>query len=145
MQQAHGIYKRRAKVLISAIVFLIKVCILANESAPKPPQAICKPLCTLESNKKNMNIKTISVIITIFICTILGGISIGISKEYGWTVFLIIPFLIGYLPPFIVGRKQEIKRNESYGLSFLTLGIVLIGLLVFAIEGIICIAMALPI
>ncbi|MEE9349621.1 MAG: hypothetical protein V3U80_06200 [Flavobacteriaceae bacterium] len=90
------------------------------------------------------NIKFISIILTLVISAILGYIEIGMFKEYGWTLFSVIPFLIGFLPPFIVGRQNEISRNESFKLSFLTLGIVLLGLLVFAIEGMICIAMAFP-
>ena len=90
------------------------------------------------------NPKIFSILITLIISGILGYISIGIFKEYGWTVFLIIPFIIGFLPPFINGKLVQISRNESYAISFLTLGISLIGLLIFAIEGMICIAMSLP-
>ena len=90
------------------------------------------------------NIKPISIILTLVISAILGYIEIEMFKEYGWTLFLVIPFLIGFLPPFIMGRQNEISRNESFKLSFTTLGIVLLGLLVFAIEGMICIAMAFP-
>tara|TARA_R110002020_G_C16175461_1_gene764376 strand:+ start:176 stop:1108 length:933 start_codon:yes stop_codon:yes gene_type:complete len=92
--------------------------------------------------KKNPKIFSISI--TLVISAILGYIAIGVFKEYGWTVFLIIPFLIGFLPPFIKGKLSEINKRDSYKLSFLTLGIVLIGLLIFAIEGMICIAMSLP-
>jgi hypothetical protein len=90
------------------------------------------------------NIKLISIIATLILVSIIGFIEIGMFKDYGWTLFSIIPFFTGFLPPFISGRINAISRNDSFKLSFLTLGIVLISLLVFAIEGIICIAMALP-
>ena len=90
------------------------------------------------------NPKLLSILITLIVSAILGYIEIGIFKEYGWTVFLVIPFIIGFLPPFINGKLSKISKKESYRLSFLTLGIVLIGLLIFAIEGMICIAMSLP-
>lgn len=88
--------------------------------------------------------KLFSILITLIVSAILGYIEIGIFREYGWTVFIIIPFIIGFLPPFIYGRQTEIKKKESYKLSFQTLGIALVLLLLFAIEGIICIAMTLP-
>lgn len=91
------------------------------------------------------NPKLFSILITLIVSAILGYIEIGIFKEYGWTVFLVIPFIIGFLPPYINGKLSEISKKESYNLSFITLGIVLIGLLIFAIEGMICIAMSLPI
>ena len=90
------------------------------------------------------NQKLFPILITLTISAILGYIEIEIFKDYGWTVFIIIPFVIGFLPPFIYGRKTKIKKEESYRLSFLTLGIVIIGLLIFAIEGMICIVMCLP-
>ena len=95
-----------------------------------------------QTMKKNP--KLFSILITLIVAAILGFIEIGIFKEYGWTVFLIIPFIIGFLPAFIHGRLTETTKRESYKLSFLTLGIVLIGLLIFAIEGMICIVMSLP-
>lgn len=90
------------------------------------------------------NPKIFSILITLIVSAILGYVSIGIFKEYGWTIFLVIPFIIGFLPPFINGKLSKISKKESYNLSFITLGIVLIGLLIFAIEGMICIAMSLP-
>lgn len=92
----------------------------------------------------NKNPKLFSIIITLIVSVILGYIEIGVFKEYGWTVFLIIPFIIGFLPAFIYGRLANATKGESYQLSFLTLGMFLLGLLVFAIEGLICIAMSLP-
>lgn len=90
------------------------------------------------------NSKLFAILITLIIATILGYISIEIFKEYGWTLFLITPTIIGFLPPFINGKLTKTTKKESYQLSFLTLGIILIGLLVFAIEGMICITMSLP-
>ena len=88
--------------------------------------------------------KLFSILITLIASIILGYLEIGIFKQYGWTVFIINPFIIGFLPPFINGILSKVTKKESYQLSFLTLGIVLIGLLIFAIEGVICIVMSLP-
>lgn len=93
--------------------------------------------------KKNIKLK--SIITTLIVTTIIGFIEIGLFKDYGWTLFSIVPFLAGFLPPYISGKVNSISRNDSFKLSFLTLGIILVGLLIFAIEGLICIAMALPI
>lgn len=89
--------------------------------------------------------KLFSILITLIASIIIGYIEIEILKSYGWTIFVIIPLMIGFLPVFIYGKHRQISKRRSYKLSFLTLGIALIGLLVFAIEGIICITMALPI
>ncbi len=91
------------------------------------------------------NIEIISIIVTLIVSSVLGLISVKFFGEYGWTIFVLIPLIIGFLPPFIVSKVNEISRNKSYKLSFSTLGVACLGLLIFAIEGIICIAMASPI
>ncbi len=89
--------------------------------------------------------KITAIVITILISFLLGLISIYFMGEYGWTVFVLIPLLIGFLPPYLIGFFEEISAKDAYKLSFSTLGIALLCLLVFALEGMICIVMALPI
>ena len=89
-------------------------------------------------------IKVIAILAGVF-DSLIGGISIAILGDYGWTVFMIVPFLMGFIPVYIIGRKQEIQLRESYIIGFATLGVVIFALLIFAIEGIICIFMASPI
>jgi hypothetical protein len=91
------------------------------------------------------NIKIISVLVTLVISVILGTISVQFFGEYGWTIFVLIPLMIGFLPPFMTGKTKQISRNEAYKLSFATLSLALLGLLLFALEGAICIVMASPI
>lgn len=91
------------------------------------------------------SISTIAILVTLLIAFAMGFMSINVLGEYGWTVFVIIPILIGFLPPFIVGRLATIKKNEAYRLSFISLLLSIFAMLVFAIEGLICIFMASPI
>ena len=90
-------------------------------------------------------IEFIAIGSTLALTFILGFLSIYLLGEYGWTVFFLLPILIGYLPPFITSRKKEVSRNQAYALSFMTLFLACVGLLVFALEGLICIFMAAPI
>ena len=90
-------------------------------------------------------IKPIAVFSGLILSLFIGWVSIFILGDYGWTVFITVPFLMGFIPPYIVGRTQEIRLKESYKMGFSTLGLVLLALLLFAIEGLICIAMASPI
>jgi len=75
---------------------------------------------------------------------ILGFVSINYLGDYGWSVFIGIPFLLGFLPPYITGKKVKITKGMAYKLSFLALGLACIALLAFAIEGLICLLMASP-
>lgn len=90
------------------------------------------------------NINTIGIAITVVVTFLLGLLSIWFMEEYGWTIFFLIPLLIGFMPPFIIAQTREITLFEAYRYSFITFGIVILCLLIFAIEGLICIAMAAP-
>lgn len=90
------------------------------------------------------NIEIAAVLITLLVSYFIGYISIQLLGEYGWLVFILSPFLMGFLPPYITSKTKKITRNKAYKLSFTTLGVASLALLVFAIEGTICIAMALP-
>ncbi len=92
-----------------------------------------------------MNIEYKSILFTLALSLFLGFISIKLFGEYGWFIFLLIPFLIGFLPAFLTGKTKEISLKQANILAFKTLGLSCLGLLIFAIEGLICIAMALPI
>ena len=89
--------------------------------------------------------KIFAVGFTLILCFSLGFISIYTLYEYGWTVFVLIPILIGFLPPFLASNLEKIKVKEAYQLSFATLGLSIFALLIFALEGMICIVMSLPI
>lgn len=82
---------------------------------------------------------------TLLLALILGTISIAFLDEYGLALFLLTPLLIGFLPGYIISRKEEITGKQIQSLGFKTLVLANIGLLVFAMEGLVCIAMAFPI
>ena len=86
----------------------------------------------------------LSILATLLLVQFLGFISINYLGDYGWSVFLFIPFLLGFLPPYISGKKIEITKSTAYKLSFIALGLASFALLVFAIEGLICLLMASP-
>lgn len=98
-----------------------------------------------ESTIKEMNQMALSAIAAIGISAILGALSLFVSKEYGAVVFVLIPFLLGFLPNYIVFRYLQLKAVDSYGLGMFTLMLAFTVILIFALEGLVCIAMASPI
>jgi len=73
--------------------------------------------------------------------TLWGIYGIG---QYGIALFILTPLFIGAGSTILYGLKKEITKREAWLIGLLTLGIFTAGLLVFAIEGLICIAMAAP-
>ena len=93
------------------------------------------------------NIKTrklVSVGITVLIAGLLTVWAIYGIGEYGIAVFILTPFFIGVSSTILYGYKQNITLKNALGIGILTFGIFTAGLLICAIEGLICIAMAAP-
>jgi len=86
----------------------------------------------------------ISIVLTLLICAALMFLSIQIFQDYAILLFLATPFLIGFLPPLLTHKKKNLPWKECRNLGYYTLIISNLLLLVFAIEGMICIVMALP-
>ncbi|MGJ8655538.1 MAG: hypothetical protein ACSHX6_03730 [Akkermansiaceae bacterium] len=76
----------------------------------------------------------------------LGGaaLSVVVFEDYGWSLFLGLPILVSFLAAFAWCYKREKTYRSAYGVatwSTLTLGCLII---IFALDGLICLLMALP-
>jgi hypothetical protein len=86
----------------------------------------------------------VSLLITVplgFAIAILGAC---ILTNYGWGIFVALPFTMGFMAALIYGVRQPRSLGACIGvagLSVVLLGAALLGL---AFEGVICIAMAAP-
>lgn len=83
--------------------------------------------------------------ITVLLATPLTAWGIYGIGEYGVALFILTPFLIGIISTILFGNGRTLSKTEAVKISFLTLLIFTLGLIVFAMEGLICIAMAAPI
>lgn len=89
-------------------------------------------------------LKWFAIGITLILSGLLTLIGIYGIGEYGIALFILTPLFIGFVPPVILGYKKKISKKEAINTGFITLGLFVTGLIFFAIEGIICIAMAAP-
>lgn len=89
--------------------------------------------------------KWISAGLTVFVSGLLTLWGIYGIGQYGIALFVFTPLFIGVSSTVLYGLKKGITKKEAWQIGFLTLGVFTAGLLVFAIEGLICIAMAAPI
>ena len=94
-----------------------------------------------DSDKKR---QWIAIAITVVISMLLTLVGIYLIGEYGIALFVLTPFFMGACPAVLYGLKREVTKREAWQMGLLTLFIFTIGLLFFAIEGLICIAMAAP-
>lgn len=86
------------------------------------------------------------VAITIVISKLLTLFGIYVVGDYGIALFILTPFFIGACPTILFGlKKKQITKREAWQIGILTLLVFTVGLMLFAIEGLICIVMAAPI
>mgnify|MGYP001616695489 CR=1 FL=1 len=97
----------------------------------------------LPTHKKKR--KWTSVGLTVLISGLFSVWGIYGIHEYGIALFILTPLFMGAGSTILYGYKRQISIKESLQIGFLTLGVFTAVLLLFAIEGIICIAMAAPI
>ncbi len=86
----------------------------------------------------------IGVSIALLVNLTLGYLSIEVLKDYGWSVFILIPILLGYIPNFYASRYHEVTLQGILANTLLCLLCAHVILLIFAIEGLICLTMAFP-
>ncbi len=86
----------------------------------------------------------VAVLAAVFISGIVTMICIYGAGEYGGALFILTPIFIGACPVIIYGKKRSIKYGEACKIGFFALLLYTAGLIVFAIEGLICILMAAP-
>lgn len=88
--------------------------------------------------------KWVFILSTVLISGLLTLWGVYGIKRYGIALFILTPLFIGFSPVALYMRKQDLSRKKALLLGLQTLLIFSCGLVVFAIEGLICIAMAAP-
>ena len=92
-----------------------------------------------EKERKKVSIGLTSIVSWLFLLLGIYGFN-----QYGIALFILIPFFIGLSSTILYGYKREITIRKSLRIGSLTLTVFVLGIIVFAIEGLICIAMAAP-
>lgn len=89
--------------------------------------------------------KWTAVGVTVLLAGLMTLWGIYVVADYGISLFFLIPLFIGLCSTILYGLKKGITYKKAWQIGFLTLGIFIACLVLFAIEGIICIVMASPV
>jgi uncharacterized membrane protein YhaH (DUF805 family) len=85
------------------------------------------------------------IIVTALLAVLETVLSTNGLGQYGWGLFVGIPFFLGLNSTMIYGFHQPRSLGKCLLVALLSIALVGLALIAFAIEGIICLAMALPI
>ena len=70
--------------------------------------------------------------------------SVFVLKDYGWSLFIGTPFVVGIVAGYLTNRTGPRSMMSTLFTGFMAIAISALTTLLFAFEGIICIAMAAP-
>lgn len=71
--------------------------------------------------------------------------SVFLLKDYGWSMFLATPFVVGVVAGYLTNRSGQRSATAAVGTALITIVLSGLATLLFAVEGAICIAMAAPV
>ena len=72
-------------------------------------------------------------------------LGVQLLVNYGWGIFIALPFVMGFVAAVIYGLRHPRSRSECIIVASLTMAVLGAALLAFAVEGLICLIMAVPI
>ncbi len=121
-------------VLMLALCFLSQVSKPVRTPAVPPPQVDERLTSALLGVAASLGITLVTV-----------GIGIYLKRSYSTGLFLGVPFTIGYISSYIYNRRFPRSAGESIIVALASVTIAGGALVVFALEGIVCTVMALPI
>jgi uncharacterized membrane protein YhaH (DUF805 family) len=84
------------------------------------------------------------LVASLLVCTVLVTVNTLVLRRYGATLFVLTPFLLGSITAWMFNREHARTLAESVGVALLALFIGCGALWLFALEGALCIVMALP-
>ncbi len=87
----------------------------------------------------------LAVVLTLLLGVSFTLLAVTAFREYGWTLFVGLPFMLGLLTVLIDGYLQKRSLWRCLWISWLATLLLAVGLIVAAVEGLICVLMAAPI
>jgi uncharacterized membrane protein YhaH (DUF805 family) len=85
------------------------------------------------------------VVATGALALLMSWLGTSIFRDYGWTIFVGLPFCMGFLSVLIYSFREERTLGRCIAVANATVVLVGVGMLLFALEGVICLLMAAPI
>lgn len=87
----------------------------------------------------------VAMLITVPIGCGLAALGVYALANYGWGLFVALPFAMGFAAALLYGMRQPRTANESVSVACLSVVLLGAGFFALAFEGVICLLMALPI
>ena len=87
----------------------------------------------------------LSILVTVPFGLGLALLASQVLANYGWGLFVALPFAMGFAAALIYGARQPRRLGGCVGVACLSTALLGVALLALAFEGVICLIMAVPI
>ncbi len=112
---------------------------------PPPPEGL-RPPTWLERVCPRSRLGSALAGVAVSCALLWGATLLGTQgfRQYGWGLFLGLPFVAGFLAVLFYGTHELRPLRESLSVALVTVLVASLGFVALAIEGVICIVMAAP-
>lgn len=106
-----------------------------------------KTTWSLETDEKlPLNLKSAMLAVGLGVALTMSMVatSVFVLGEYGWSLFVATPFVVGAVAGFMTNRDGRKGAWETIGVCLLTVALSATATMLFALEGVICLVLAVP-
>ena len=131
-------------VLIPGLNYAVMLLLCLVPTAKRRPAAAPNAATAEHLGYNPMPWKLAAVLVGPAITVVTMAVSVNWLNEYGLVVFLLAPMAIGATSAFLALRAEPARVGRAFGLALLSLLASGATLMLFALEGAICLLMAAP-
>jgi hypothetical protein len=128
---------------LNLFLFLMLVILPSNQSASAQTDPFPAKFSDLIP-KSEFGSALLGIVVTTGLSIVIATLGASILGNYGWGLFVGIPFFLGLSSVLIYGFHEPRSFGRCLGVAVLSVALVGIALFAIAVEGVICLAMALP-
>jgi len=129
------------------LVFFAVLCILPSKQERLDRQLApgdIKGMLRLIIPRNPVGSALMGIFLTLVLALAATWLSAKVLREYGWSLFVGLPFIMGFVSVLIYGYHQPRELRSCLQIAFCTIVLAGAGLLLVAFEGLICLIMAAP-
>ncbi|HUM07068.1 MAG TPA: hypothetical protein VLT90_16490 [Terriglobales bacterium] len=129
------------------LIFFLMLCLwpARSQATGGPPQPAGRASIARLLPESAFGSAALSLLMSVPIGLGIAMIGVRVLIGYGWGLFVAMPFTMGFIAALIYGYRQPRSLGSCVGVGALSVALVGLALFVVAAEGILCLAMAIPI
>ncbi len=128
---------------LNLVLFLILVVVPSHKSTGRLQTRFSSKLSSLIP-RSELGSAVLGIVITSVLAVVMAVFSANKLEHYGWGLFVGIPFFLGLNSVLIYGFHESRSWGKCLVVAIFSTALVGLALIALAVEGFICVAMALP-